>query len=268
MNTEQFQSVNKAFSKQSSVFDSIDENNPVILWMRNIVRQHVLKYVEPGMHMLELNAGTGLDAVYFAQKGIHVHATDLSDGMITQLQKKVLQNHLEEFLSVQQCSFTQLDEVKQQKFDHIFSNFGGLNCVKDLKTVTQHFDTLLKKDGMVTFVIMPPICPWEILTAVKGNFKLAFRRFKKNGTKSHIEGTYFNTYYFNRNKVIKSFGDDYKLVSVIGLASLSPPPDKENWVKKHPAFYRLLTKLDEKFMEYFPFNSFADHLIITMKKEK
>ena len=86
-------------------------------------------------------------AVFFAHKGIHVHATDLSDGMIKQLQKKVLQNHLKEFLSVQQCSFTQLDEVKQLKFDHIFSNFGGLNCVEDLRSVTKYFDSLLKKNG-------------------------------------------------------------------------------------------------------------------------
>lgn len=216
--------------------------------------------------MLELNAGTGLDAVYFAQKGIYIHATDLSEGMIKQLKKKQADLHLNSLLTIQQCSFTQLNEIEGKTFDHIFSNFGGLNCISDLRMVTQHFDGLLNKNGMVTLVIMPRFCPWEIVSVLKGNLKTAFRRFKKNGTPAHIEGEYFDTWYFNKKDIVKAFNNSYELISIKGLASLSPPPDRVSWVRKHALLYKLLIKSDEKLMDYFPFNRCADHLIITMKK--
>ncbi len=266
MIADQHNLVNAAFSKQSDIFDRLEENNPIIQWMRNIIRQHLLQYVKPGMHMLELNAGTGLDAVYFAQKGIHVYATDISDGMIQQLKKKLADFQLHTYLKIQQCSYSHLQQIEGEKFDHIFSNFGGLNCIPDLHLVTRHFDKLLKVNGLVTFVIMPRICPWEILSALKGKFKMAFRRFKKNGTQAHVEGVHFDTWYFNKPDIINAFGKSYVVISIKGIASISPPPDREKWFKKHLKFYRLLTRIDELLMNYYPFNSCADHILITMKK--
>ena len=156
------ENIEEAFTRQSIYFDKYEKENILLINMRKNIREHVLKLLKEGDKILELNAGTGLDAVFFAQKGFYVHTTDISDGMLNQLKKKVLLNNLQNKISIQKLSFTNLDEVKNKKFDYIFSNFAGLNCIQDLKVVTKNLPSLLKPGGKVTFVMMPTVCPWEI----------------------------------------------------------------------------------------------------------
>ena len=102
----------KAFSAQSGIFDEIYTGNTIVSYKRDRVRTHVLKYLKPNSSILELNSGTGEDAVYFAQHGHQVHATDISPGMQQQLRQKVERNKLEHLVSNEQCSYTQLHLLK------------------------------------------------------------------------------------------------------------------------------------------------------------
>ena len=143
---DNFENIKEAFTRQSVYFDKYEKENILLINMRKKIREHVLKYLKEEDKILELNAGTGLDAVFFAQKGFYVHATDISDGMLNQLKKKVLLNNLHDKISFQKLSFTNLDETKNKKFDYIFSNFGGLNCIHDLKMVTKNLSSLLNRE--------------------------------------------------------------------------------------------------------------------------
>ena len=257
-----FESVNRAFSKQSEHYDVDDEANPILKTWRAQVYNHVNRFIKPNSSMLELNAGTGIDSCYFARQGHHVHATDLSDGMVKILQEKSADASLQGRLTYQQCSFENLAQVESKKFDYIFSNFGGLNCTYDLNRVTKHFPSLLKSGGYVTLVIMPPVCLWEILSLLKGN-KLAFRRFQKNGTKSNLEGEHFQTHYYSLGAIRKAMGVQFRLVRSEGLGALSPPPSKPDFPSMHPLIYNGLVKVDSALRNSFPFNRWADHLIVT-----
>jgi len=264
-----FQNVSDAFSKQSPVFDEVDEKNQILQWMRNQVHSHCLKYYKAGEKILELNCGTGIDAIFFAEQGLEVHATDISNGMLGELRKKVEEKNLHSRITIQQCSYTELEKISKKNFNHMFSDFGGLNCVKEIDKVIEQFKALLKPGGTATLVIMPPICPWEITLALKGNFKTAFRRWKKNGVDSNVEGISFHSFYFSATQLIKYFGKDYRLKELKGLASLTPPPYLENIPKKYARLFKTLSRLDEKFSHRFPFNQWADHFILTMElKEK
>jgi ubiquinone/menaquinone biosynthesis C-methylase UbiE len=53
----------KAFSKQAVIFDNIYSGNIIIQYKRQRVRDHVSQWLSPGSKILELNAGTGEDAV-------------------------------------------------------------------------------------------------------------------------------------------------------------------------------------------------------------
>ena len=234
--------------------------------MRKQIHEHCLRHFKKGDHVLELNCGTGIDAVFFALHGMKVHATDISEGMLNVLQKKISDGNLEEKITTQQCSFTQLEKIEKKNFDGIFSDFGGLNCVQDIGSVIKSFRPLLKPGGIVTLVIMPPVCPWEILLALKGNFKTAFRRFKSKGAESHLEGETFMSYYFTPSKIISAFRKEYELIELQGLGSFVPPPYLEKFPEKNPGLFQRLKKLDEKFSHTFPFNRWADHFILTMMK--
>ena len=77
----------EAFTKQSRVFDQLYNDDLIIQYKRQRVREHILKYVQPACTMLELNCGSGEDAIYFAKKGFTVHATDVSTGMLEVLRQ-------------------------------------------------------------------------------------------------------------------------------------------------------------------------------------
>jgi ubiquinone/menaquinone biosynthesis C-methylase UbiE len=255
--------VKEAFSRQSEVFDELEDKNEILKWMRSITRKHILRHLKPGDKILELNAGTGLDAVYFAGKGYKIHCTDISEGMLQQLAYKVDKLNLSELVTYQLLSFTELDKLGINKFDYIFSNFGGLNCTDNLSDVFKHFSKILLPDGRVTLVIIPPVCPWEIAVMFRGNFKTAFRRLKKRGIKANVEGVEFKTYYYSLRETVKTLGPRFHVLETQGLASISPPPYMINFPGRFSNLYKRLTQIDESVSHSFPFNRWADHFILT-----
>jgi len=234
--------------------------------MREQVYAHVNRYLRPGCSLLELNAGTGIDAVHFASSGHSVHATDLSTGMISQIMTKIHLPNVQNRLTCQQLSFDQLNLLKSRKFDYVFSNFGGLNCIRDLRNVTKHLVPLLNTEGFATFVIMPPISLWELAWIFKGHPRQAFRRLHKNGVKAHLEGEYFETYYHSLKNIRNAFGPQFRLVRTEGLCSVSPPPSPGDFAFRHPNLYKTLRRLDSLVRRFPPFNRWADHLIVTFKR--
>lgn len=232
--------------------------------MRKQVYGHVNKYLKPGSNILELNAGTGLDAVYFVQQGHKVHATDFAGGMIQQIDRKINQLGLSASLSCQQLSYADLDQVSNKNFDFIFSNFGGLNCIDDLRKVTRHFPNLLRAHSFITLVIMPVACPWEIAGMLRHG-KKAFRRFRSQGVLAHLEGSYFQTYYHSLSAVKAAFDSRFTFIESEGLAAVSAQPHNRDFPAKHPWVDKALNKLDSRLKNHFPFNRWADHLIVTFQ---
>lgn len=261
---EKYLAVNKGFSKQSEKYDEDDASNPILQNWRIQVYDHVDSFIKPSSSILELNSGTGIDAVRFAKQGHKVHCVELSDGMVHEIKKKIELNNLASSLTVQQLSYECLEEVTG-KYDYVFSNFGGLNCSSELTKITQHFHRLLKPGGIVTWVIMPPICLWEITWIFKGYFKNGLRRFHKNGVMAHLEGQYFMTYYYSLSDLKKAFSKSFTLLKCEGLGALSPPPSAPQFITKYPKLYKLLTRLDQKMRMNFPFNRWADHIIVTFQ---
>src|SRR5262245_29408682 len=139
----------RAFDKQAAIFDEAYSANQIIQYKRNRVRQHVNRYLNAGTHILELNAGTGEDSIYFARHGHFVHATDISEGMLEILVQKIKSNDLEYVITTEACSFTNLQRLYNKgPFDLIFSNFAGLNCTHELDRVLNSFSSLLKPGGI------------------------------------------------------------------------------------------------------------------------
>ncbi|RYE20939.1 MAG: class I SAM-dependent methyltransferase [Sphingobacteriales bacterium] len=263
----QERTVSEAFSRQSPIFDDVYENNGITLWMRNRVRHEVLQTIKPGSRMLELNCGTGIDSVFFAKQGFDVLATDNAPGMLQKLDNKIQTLNLQDKLSARRISFNNLEELAGDRFDYVFSNFGGLNCTDNLEKVLNDVDALLNKGGYFSFAIMPTICPWELLMMFKGYFKTAFRRFKSGGTPAHLEGVHFDCYYHNPGKVMRTLGNRYELVSLKGLAIAVPPPFIEYFIEHHPKLFKTLEKIDNALWDKYPFNHTCDHYLITMQKK-
>jgi len=229
------------------------------------VYAHVQQFVPSGFRILELNCGTGTDAVELAHRGYRVHATDIAPGMLERLQNKVHQNNQGGQISFQQCSFTELDKVQGKSFDAVFSNLGGLNCIPDLSPVITQLPRILRPNGLVTWVLMPPVCLWEMAEIFRGHPLLAFRRFARNGTRAHLEGLYFKVYYFTPKKVLEWFGDKYDCLAIEGLSVITPTAESKNFAKRYALLYRTLSWLDDRLASRFPWYGWGDFFIITMR---
>src|SRR5450432_2406925 len=86
-NNEQLAAV--AFSRQSEIFDELYSANRTVQYKRQRVQNHLRQYISPGNFILELNSGTGQDAIWLAQQGCKIHATDISTGMQEVVQEKM-----------------------------------------------------------------------------------------------------------------------------------------------------------------------------------
>jgi ubiquinone/menaquinone biosynthesis C-methylase UbiE len=259
-----------AFSRQSKKFDLQYSNDPIIQYKRERVRKHVQQWLTDNSSILELNSGTGEDAVWFAQQGHTVHATDISAGMQEVLKNKVAALNLREKISTETISFTQLENLQQCKaYDLIFSNFAGLNCTGQLDKVLNSFAALVKPGGMVTLVILPKFCLSEFLLLFKGKFKTAFRRlFSRNGVTAHIEGTHFKCWYYDPSYIIKNMQHHFDLVQLEGLCTIVPPSYLEGFTEKHPKLFTFLRSKEEKWKKKWPWKNIGDYYIISLQKKK
>lgn len=258
----------EAFSKQAAVFDELYNTDEIIQYKRTRVRNHVLQYLKARSSILELNCGTGEDALFFARHGHHVHATDIADGMLHQVEAKLHASQNDGQISFELCSFTQLQTLQNRgPFDLIFSNFGGLNCTGELDKVLQSFSSLLKPGGSVTLVIITKFCLWETLLVFKRKFKTAFRRFfSDKGRKAHVEGTYFICWYYNPSYIIRHLKNDFDVLSIEGLCTLVPPAYIQNFARKYPRLFSSLKNKEDKWAARWPWKYIGDYYIISLKK--
>jgi ubiquinone/menaquinone biosynthesis C-methylase UbiE len=255
-----------AFSETAPKYDAFAEDHPHLSRMRAKVYAHLERFVEPGAKVLELNAGTGTDAVALAQRGYRVHATDIAPGMLDRLADKVARLGLEDRVSVQACSFLDLAEVSGGPYDAVFSDLGGLNCTADLRPVVIGLDQVLRPGGIAVWVVMPPICLWELAYALTGRFRFAFRRLSRHGSRAHLEGRQFDVYYYSPGRVVAAFGAGYELLAIEGLSVITPTAESKNLAKRHRTLYRGLAWLDDRIAPHAPASGWGDFFIVTMRR--
>jgi ubiquinone/menaquinone biosynthesis C-methylase UbiE len=261
---DHLEQVAAAFSRKALLYDAFGEDHPVLQRMRDKVRHHVLHWLRPGDAILELNAGTGADAVFFARLGHRVHATDLAPAMVNCIEAKIAGGGLEDRLSAERCSFTDLSAISGGPFQYVLSNMGGLNCVHDLGAVARQVRGVLEPGGVMTCVVMPPVCLWEIASVLRGDVRTATRRWLPGGAIANVEGVAFKTYYFSPRQVIRAFGPEFAVLQVQGLSVITPPADHKQFALRFAGLYRWLRAVDDQLADRTPFRGWGDFFIISL----
>ncbi|HED06581.1 MAG TPA: class I SAM-dependent methyltransferase, partial [Ignavibacteria bacterium] len=152
------------FDKIAPFYDELFSDTEIGTYLKQIVQNYLDENLPKSeLNILEVNCGTGVDAIYLAQKGHNVIATDQSAEMIKNAQLK-----LKDIRSAN-VIFQQMDikDIKnnftEEKFDLVFSNFGGLNCIdkNELKKFGNDIKGMLNPGGRVIASIMPPLSIWD-----------------------------------------------------------------------------------------------------------
>lgn len=235
--------------------------------MRFLVQKTFLKYFPPGSRILELNAGTGVDAVFLASNGMNVHATDISEEMVKVIRSKIGSRDLNEKVTTEVLSFDEINKVTCGPFDAVFSNFGGLNCINDFSKLSDDLSSKLKPGGLFIAVVMNKFCPWEIFYyLLRFDHKNAFRRFRKNGIMAELNGEKVKTYYFFPGEFVDAFSGNFEKVKISALAFKTPPPYLKGIYMRFKPIVKFFMLLDEFIMNIYPFNRLGDHFMIVVKK--
>jgi len=234
--------------------------------MRSLVHGVYLKYIPKGSSILELNAGTGVDAVFLAEQGYKVYATDISEEMIDILKAKGKSEKAK--IEAKTLSFDEISTIAENNFDAIVSNFGGLNCINDFSKLSNDLAAKLKPNGLFIAVVMNKICPWEIFYyIITLKFGEAFRRFKKQGIMAELNGGKVLTYYFTPGEFTAAFSRNFTKVKLFSLGLKTPPPYLLGIYNRLKPLVKLWMKLDKIFMSMPILNLMGDHFIIVMKKK-
>ena len=258
--------VQRGFSAMAGEYDAMAESHPVVIWMRARIREMVESSLSPGASILEINAGSGLDALYLAARGYRVHATDVAPGMLSALAAKAQRPEAGGRLTYERLSNTDLDAVTGGPYDIVFSNLGGLNCTEDLTSVTRHFSGLLRPGGQTVLVVMPPLCPWELLQALRGHLRTAKRRLSKDGTLANVGGAQVRTWYHSPGKLARALGPGFETVATRSFCTFSPPSYFDGFVRRHPAATRRLQRVDDRLGAMWPVSQIGDFYALASRR--
>lgn len=216
--------------------------------------------------VLELNAGTGEDALWFAQQGWQVLATDISAGMLAVAEQKA---RLYPTLSIsfRVCSFSQLSDLEAGPFDLIFSNFGGLNCISpaDLAKLGPIIAQKLKPGGRFIAVVMGKFCAWETTYFLaKASPRNAFRRLRNTPLPSQLDAqTKIDTWYHSPHLFQRMVDYNQKMSQIEPVGLWLPPSYLNPFCEKYPRLLQWLQTMEQRAAP--PWMAWAaDHYLICL----
>jgi ubiquinone/menaquinone biosynthesis C-methylase UbiE len=259
------------FDHIASTYDSSFTRTPI----GQLQRKQVWKYLEKitpqlqGLDILELNCGTGEDAVLFSEKGFNIVATDVSEEMLKVTQEKVQQYSMQHKISSHYLDLDSFDDsIFEKKFDLIFSNFGGLNCInpESLKKLFDRIPGILSPGGRFVGVIMPKFCLWESFYFLsKFQFKNIFRRCTTKSVDAALQGTIIKTWYYRPSQVKKWAAGKFSIVEIKPVGIALPPSYLQNFFSKRRRFLWRLNRMEKKLDTWSFLSGISDHYLIDLK---
>jgi SAM-dependent methyltransferase len=256
-----------------SPFDSIAQDYDLSFSLSvigSMQRDRIWQFLEKelpigsSLNVMEINCGTGVDAHWFSKKGHRVIATDLSPEMIRIAEAKDINN-----VEFEVCSFTELQaNFRGQKFDLVFSNFAGLNCIDEteLRSVQQQIHNLLRPNGKFVGVFLGKYCWVERLYfRWKGARDQMNRRLNVSEARLD-ENTVQITWCYSSNELIQIF-DGFSVLKIRPVGLFLPPSYFESKAKQSPFLFRLLNWMERSFVVTPLFANRADHLYMSFVKK-
>ncbi len=187
--------------------------------------------------------------------------------MLGAIEAKAAGSELEGRLTYEALSFDRLSEAQGGPYDLVFSNLGGLNCTDDLAAVVGGLPGVLKPGGSIVWVVMPPVCPWEMGQALRGHVATAKRRFSKRGTLANVAGESVPTWYHAPGKLANALGPEFRVEAVRSFCFFAPPSYFGGFARRHPRIVRLLMRLDDALGGLWPFNRGGDFYALVARYE-
>ncbi|HKS95084.1 MAG TPA: class I SAM-dependent methyltransferase [Terriglobia bacterium] len=245
---------------------------------RQAVWRELDRLFHPGQRILEINCGTGVDALYLARRGVEVFACDSSSRMIEVARERMgraaralgsgagLSAKVKfEILATEEiCKL----HDSEPPFDGVLSNFAGLNCVEDLRAVSRDLAQLLKPGAVAALCLFGPSCAWEILWYLAhGNARQAFRRLRSSGDLAELgDGMSVRVHYPTVATLGRLFAPEFRLRTWKGIGVAVPPSYVEPLAQRFPRVLGLAARTDRWLANVPVLRGLGDHVLLVFER--
>jgi len=178
---------------------------------RNAVWRHIDPRIRRGDRILDIGCGTGEDALHLRELGGQALAIDASPEMVRVARLKGVDARVLPIEGIHLFAVA---------FDLVLSNFGAINCIRDLSTLQKTLARLIRPGGHLAVCFMSRFCLWEsAYYTLRGQFGKATRRWRGEATTS--EG--FRVFYPLTKHIRETLSSDFELVADVGIGITVPP---------------------------------------------
>jgi SAM-dependent methyltransferase len=266
-----------AFDALAAGYDQSFTHSLVGKAQRRVVWDLLASCLTEPRRVLELNCGTGEDALHLAQNGHQVLATDVSTAMLRVAEHKFARAGQLGAASTRWLDLRALaaGSVPARDlggpFDLVFSNFGGLNCLSpaELRALARPLADCLAPGGRLIAVVMPRACLWEAAWGlVRLRPALAARRWRSGPVSAQLAAGEppLPVWYYNPSALLQLLGDTFEVEHVRPVGLAVPPSALEPLACRAPRLLALLAWLDRHWLKAAWAAPLADHALVQCRR--
>ncbi len=258
------------FDELAQHYDTLFTNSEIGNAQREIVRRFLKRRIVQDSEILEINCGTGEDAYYLTTLGCSVFATDASKKMIQIAEGKREINSDDGNPVFKQASIQDVDlATGTKKFDIIFSNFSGLNCLTKTELIQSagRFHSLLNPNGRMIFILFGTNCLMEKLYFfLKQKKREIHRRSMNKSVDVHILNSRIPVFYYKPAVLRDLYSTFFKMETLRPVGLFIPPTYMEQLFHRKRMLFKILKSTDRLF-ESVPFlSNQADHYLAEFRR--
>ena len=248
-------------------YDTLFSQNGAGRWIRERVQRRMLQAFEPDSRILELNCGTGTDAVFLGMAGMRVLATDVSPGMVQIATSKVKGLGLEAHVSTAVVDAGNLSSLEGQVFDGVVSNFNGLNHLEDPGNTFRQLSRLVKPGGKVLCTVLNKACLWEVLYfAATLRLGTAWKRLTRRASVIAPGNPPVQMKLYFPVEFTRLVGAAFRVARITGFGILLPPTGFERLYSDHARLLRKIEWMESHIASLLPFYLFSDHFLVELER--
>jgi ubiquinone/menaquinone biosynthesis C-methylase UbiE len=257
------------FDAVAAEYDERFTNSLIGKAQRESVWAEIDRVFRPGDRVLEINCGTGVDALHLAARGVQVVACDASTEMIGVAQRRLAASAMQDYVDFRALATEQIDQLEDEgSYDGVLSNFAGLNCVADLGSVARDMARLLKPGGIAILCLFGRFCVWEMLWySLRGDFKKAFRRLRRDSIAANLAaGNSITVQYPSVGSLRWDFAAQFNLMHWKGVGIAVPPSYLESYAVRFQRLFKLAAMIDPILGCCPGFGAMADHVVVVLER--
>jgi SAM-dependent methyltransferase len=248
-----------AFDELADDYDASFTDSPVGSVLRSMVWARADQWLGGARRVLELGCGTGEDAVHLALRGAEVVGIDASPAMLRVAQEKSFRRGCEARIRLLCLPVEGLRAaLPDTGFDAVFSNFGALNCVKDLPALVRDVGALMQPGARLLWVFLGRHVPWEwSWYLLRAQPRRALRRLPGATSWRGLR-----VLYPTPAQVTSVLRPLFRIDALRPLGVALPPSYAARWLERRPRALAALTRLEQRAQGSAFLARFADHYII------